>query len=202
MSDETKKKKKVAWGAVGWGAVGLLALTRAFWKSNRALIRDGYVVTCAGSKDCATAMVVDATEDAQAIYSPVSGSVVAADDKQITIVPNNEAAVLQFAAVDWHVQVTAGQRVTSGQQIALSRRVAFSVSRLNQDGSLTPYEPASWLAVHGLRVSAKFKFSSRPDEQWCEKGRKLIVPVRVAECGMTIPSPSGYALLPVNVEMR
>jgi hypothetical protein len=202
MSDEGKKKSKVAWGAVTWGALGLLALTRAFWRGNRALMRDGYVASCAGGKDCSTEMTVDATEDAQAIYSPVSGVVVSADTNNVVIVPNNEAAVLQFSMSEAQVQVATGQRVGAGQQIGLARRIGFSVSRLNADASMTPYEPASWLAVHGMRVSGKFRFETKADEQWCETGRKLEVPSQVASCGMSIASPSGYALLPVNIEMR
>jgi len=96
-------------------------------------------------------------------------------------------------------------RGVEGQQIGLASRLKFGVYEIARTAQGTaaigrPFEPASWLANHGCRVSHKAHKTS--GNVWCAGGRKLIVPAAVASCGIRLPPPNGFALLPVSATME
>jgi hypothetical protein len=192
-------KKKTPWGALFWGAVGTAAAVRALYRPDRALIKDGFVLRCAATSGCDPAMTIQSFEGTQAVFAPMAGVIVSASGISCQIVPNGEAVLLDFSG-SAQFQVTAGDHVGAGQQIGLASAFSFSVYELgrNPDGHakiLGALEPASWLAVHGIRVSSK---SHKHTELWCEGGRKIVAPPAVANC-LKLPPPSGYALLPISV---
>jgi hypothetical protein len=200
MSDEqaTKKKRKIAWGALFWGTVGAAAAFRALYRPDRAIIRDGFVSKCSGAS-CDPTMTIEAYEGTQAIFAPMSATVIAVSGQSIYLVPKHEAVILEYLGVS--PQVVAGDSVGSGQQIGLSSRLQFAVYEIDRTASGTaklgkPVEPAAWLAVHGLTVSTK---KHKGQELWCEGGRRIVVPAELGKCGFRLPPPSGYALLPVSV---
>jgi hypothetical protein len=146
-------------------------------------------------------MTVDGSIGGQPVYAVVGGVVVAAGPDWVAIVPNHEAVVLTYGNLTG--PANAGTKVGAGQLIGRSARLSFGVSKIERDASggvkLVPYEPAAWLAVRGLAVSVKRRSSGQP--LWCDGGRTLRVPQQVARCGMALPEPSAWALLPVSVTL-
>lgn len=194
----------VPWSALIAAALGTVTAVRAFYRPNRALTLNGYVRLCAADNACDPAMVIDTA--GAAVLSPMAGVVVSAGPGWIVIKPDLDDVVLSYA---WDASagptaelVSAGARVSSGQQIAVGGLLHFSVLQLTRGAGGTqigaPYEPAAWLAVRGLRISK----ASREPALWCEAGRSLTVPQGVAKCGIELPSPSPYSLLPVTVSLR
>ena len=104
-----------------------------------------------------------------------------------------------FEGLDW--LLTPGQRVSAGKVLGQAASIDFSVAQLTRlaDGSLslTPLDPSSWLALRGLRAATDLA----PSTAWCAGGRKLAVPQDVARCGLRLPEPSGFSLLPVSVQV-
>jgi hypothetical protein len=200
--EQTKKRKKYPIGAIFWGTIGVAAVARALYRPHRALIRDGFVSKCAATTGCEPSMTVDAFEGTQAIFAPMAGNVVSTGPHTVYIVPNGEAVLLEYTSdsASFTPQVAVGEKVGSGQQLGLASRIRFAVYEIlrTQDGSAkigAALEPASWLAVHGIRVSSK---KHPATENWCEGGRKIVAPANVANC-LKLPPPSGYALLPISV---
>ncbi len=206
MSEQAPKKKKYPWGAMFWGTVGVAAAVRALYHPFRAVIRDGFASRCS-AEGCDPTMVIDSFSGQSEIFAPVGGVVVATMPSGIYIAASGEPTLLEYSASpnEMVVQVTPGERVGAGQQIGLAKRLKFGVYDIERTSSGAskvgrPYEPASWLANHGCSISHKKHKTS--GEVWCEGGRKLIVPQAVAKCGLRLPPPNGFALLPVSATME
>lgn len=195
-------------GAVVLGALGVGAAVRTFYHPNRAVVADGFVLRCAADPGCAPAMVIESYAGKAPIFSTVAGRVVGATVSQIMIVSKDEPVMVVYdgetdrGGLD--PQVSFGDDVGLGQQVGLGSRVNFSVrvALRAADGQAkwVPNEPAAWLAARGLRVSAKKRAGG--GSQWCEGGRKIVVPKHVGECGIRLPSPGAFMLLPVSITME
>lgn len=202
---DSKKKKKYPWAAILWGAVGVAATVRVLYHPFRAVMRDGFASKCAG-EGCDPAMTIDAFSGQSEIFAPVGGTVVAVSPTTIYVALGSEPTLLEYvgAAGQLTPQVQVGERVGAGQQIGLASRVKFGVYEVARTAGGTAaigrsIEPAAWLANHGCTVShKKHKVSGAV---WCEGGRKLVVPEAVAKCGIRLPPPNGFALLPVSATM-
>lgn len=204
MADETpKKKSKYPWGAMFWGTVGVAAAVRALYRPFRAVMRNGFPSRCAAEGGCEPSMTIDSFEGQSEIYALGSGTVVGAAPNGIYIALNSEPTIVEYAADPGQLvpQVTTGEHVSAGQQIGLAKRVKFAVYMIDRSGAIgRAFEPASWLANHGLSVSHQAHKTS--GAVWCAGGRKLIVPQAVANCGMRLPPPNGFALLPISATME
>lgn len=206
MSDAAPKKKKLPWGAMFWGTVGVAAAVRALYHPFRAVIRDGFATRCA-AEGCDPTMTITSFSGQSEIFAPVGGVVVATMPTGIYIAAAGEPTLLEYSTAPSEivVQVAPGEKVGAGQQIGLARRLQFGVYDIERTSGGAakigrPYEPASWLANHGCSISHKKHKTS--GEVWCEGGRKLIVPQSVAKCGLRLPPPNGFALLPVSATME
>jgi hypothetical protein len=202
----TPKKKKYPWGAMFWGTVGVAAAVRALYHPYRAVIRDGFASQCS-AENCDPTMTIDAFSGMSELYAPVGGVVVSASPGSIYLVIGSEPTILEYSSDpnSMVVQVQSGESVGAGQQLGLASRLKFGVYELTRSAAGTamigrPYEPASWLANHGCRISHKKHHTS--GEVWCEGGRHLVVPQAVAKCGIRLPPPNGFALLPVSASME
>lgn len=208
MAEESgaKKKKKYPWGAILWGTVAAAAAVRVLYHPYRSVIRDGFASKCS-SEGCDPAMTIDSFSGQSEIFAPVGGVVVAVSQTSIYIALSGESTLLEYVAAPGQmvVQVVQGEHVGAGQQIGLAAKLKFAVYEIARtaSGGATlgrPYEPAAWLANHGCAVShKKHKVSGAV---WCEGGRKLVVPDSVAKCGIRLPPPNGFALLPVSATME
>lgn len=196
--------------ALAWGALGSAALFRALYHPSRAVVADGFAVRCSGGSPCAAGMTVDSFLGKGPVYAGSSGIVFRTTANAVYLASGTEPAVMVYegdpSKGGMQVQVQPGQRVTVGQQIGLAERVTFSVYVLwrNPDGTIKiiPNEPAAWLATHGMAVSRKRRAGGGAGAQWCEAGRKLIVPQDVSQCGLKLATPGAFMLLPVSVTME
>lgn len=187
------------WGALLFGGLGAAAIVRALYHPKRVVLGNARSLHCAGEAGCDPAMTLNGAA-ITGVYAMAPGTVVVGPGS-VAIVGSDESVVLNYTGLE-QVQVAAGQHVGLGQQIGLGQRVRFSVHTLvpGEDGSTRvqkPYEPASWLAVHGLRPSGNV--ANQP--QWCDANRQLNVPQQVAKCGIELPVPTAWALLPVRVSL-
>src|SRR5882724_536006 len=199
-SSDGKKKSKHPYGAFFWGAIGLAAAFRALYHPWRTLVKDGFPSRCSGDGGCDPSMTITSFSGLTEVYAPVRAQVAVSKPGALLLVPDDEAVVLELRSQDSTTmlgQVQAGEHVGAGQQIALASTFSFAVWTLSRNTSGQAVmgkaiEPASWLATHGAKISAKYHASSAT---WCAGGRKLIVPQTVAsQCGTVLPAPSGYAL--------
>ncbi len=208
MADESAgaKKKKYPWGAMFWGVVGVAATVRVLYHPFRAVMRDGFASKCS-AEGCDPTMTIDSFSGQSEIYAPIGGVVVAVTPGSIYLAIGSEPTLLEYTADpnQMVVQVQPGDSVGAGQQIGLAARIKFGVYEITrtQGGTASigrAYEPASWLANHGLRIS--HKRHKVTGEVWCAAGRHLVVPQAVAKCGIRLPPPNGFALLPVSATME
>lgn len=204
----TRKKQKHPYGALFWGACASVALFRALYHPWRALLRDGFAQRCSGDGNCDPSMTLTSFGGQTEVYTPVRAVVGVSAPGSLLLLPNDEAVVLEYrgASTAFLTQVTQGQQLGAGQQVGLASVVSFAVYKLERTAAGAAQigaaiEPASYLATHGAKISAKYH-AATPNSAWCSTGRKLVVPQAVAsQCGITLPAPSGYALLPVSVTM-
>lgn len=195
---------RVPWSTLIAAGLGTAAAVRALMRPHRTLTLAGYVRGCAADSSCDPSMLIDAA--GAPVFSPVAGQVLSADQGWVVVKPDLDDVVLSYAwspgADSSSLQVSSGQAVHAGQTLAVGGLFRFSVLQVVRDASGThlgaPFEPASWLAVRGLKISAK---SAEP-QLWCEGGRTLTVPQGVAKCGIDLPSPGPLSLLPVSVSLR
>jgi hypothetical protein len=194
----------VPWSALIAAGLGTVAAVRTFYRPLRSLTKDGYARLCAADNACDPAMTLDAAGGA--VLAPMASQVVSAGPGWAVLKPDFDDVLLSYAwdpASGPTAQVLAqGQHVGAGTTIAIGGVFRFSVRQVSRTSSGTvvgaPFEPAAWLAVRGLRISSKSKEASL----WCEAGRELSVPQGVAKCGIELPAPSPYSLLPVTVSLR
>lgn len=193
-------------GALIWAALGTGAAVRALWHPQRAVIRDGYASRCAGQDCSSPAMVIEAYEGTQPFYAMVTGVVLSVAGPVVEVASEAEPVVVRYEAeLGSVVQVQAGQRVRIGQQLGMARRLGFAVRQAVRQASGVSWawlEPASWLVTRGLGISVRRNTRSAIGAaNWCEAGRKLVVPQKIAQCGFELPQPTGYMLLPVSVTL-
>lgn len=195
-------------GAIIWSVIGAGAAARAFWNPHRAVMRDAFAFRCPAGQGCNTDVVLETYGGAEPVYAVTSGVVLSAVGPVVEIASDLEPIVARYQADvskgGMQLQVQAGQRVRIGQQLGLAARLSFSVMRADRVGQAVSWvelEPASWLASRGLRLSSKSHAVAAQGANWCEGGRKLVVPEHVAKCGMKLPAPTGYMLLPVSVTL-
>ncbi len=183
--------------ALIWGTLAAGATLRTFYHWHRAVVYDGHVVACAGENNCDPAMVIQATSGSTPVFANASGRVIAVTPNSVQIASQNEPVILVYENVQ--PQVALGESVGIGQQVALGQLVRFSVVEVYfQPGgqvALAAVEPASWLAARGQTISCK----KQAVASWCAQGRKIQTPKAVANCGLKLPVPGGFMLLPVSV---
>lgn len=190
----------IPWSALIAGGLGTAALVRAFYRPIRAIIADGYVGACPLSSGCSPKMVIAAYTGAQPVYAVASGNVVSVAGDTIAFVPDREAVVIVYEGLT-QISASPGQHLAAGTVLGLSSKVTFSVVLLDHANPSmdTHYEPASWLAVRGIRISEKDRRGSTP--QWCEGGRTIAVPQAASKCNLVLPEPSAFSLLPVRITL-
>lgn len=207
MADDTKSKKsKHPYGAWIWGGLAAALAFRALYHPWRALIKDGFPAVCSGDSNCDPSMQINSFSGESEVYAPVRGTIAVAKTGTILLIPADQAVVLEYTgdASTFLQQVKSGDVVSAGQQIALASVFNFAVWQLQRTTSgqaqMGPaLEPASWCATHGIKISATYH---KNQSTWCGAGRKLVVPQTVASsCNITLPAPSGYALLPISATM-
>jgi len=195
--------RRVPWNALIAATLGTVAAVRALYRPHRTLTLEGYVRSCAADSACDPAMTIDAA--GAAVLAPMAAAVVSAGPTWVVLKPDLDDVLLSYA---WAPEASATQLIPSGTHVAAGQTIAigglfrFSVRQLARTSGGTavgaPYEPAAWLAVRGLKVSAK----ARDQALWCEGGRSLTVPQGVAKCNIELPAPSPLSLLPVTVSLR
>lgn len=188
-----------------WSGVAAASAYRAFVRPVRALYDAGEVTACpASGADCEPVLRVRSTTGSAPVYSVVSGVVSrVVSGSLVELVSQCEPVVVRYLGPmvlnAAGVQVAPGQPVRLGQVLGQAGSIGFAVSQLTRlaDGSLAlkPLEPTSWLAARGLRPATRVT----PGMQWCQGGRSLVVPQDVARCGLRLPEPSTFSLLPVSV---
>lgn len=190
-------------GALVWTSVAALAAYRALVRPVRAVFDMGEVTSCAGGPSCAPSLRIKSTTGAPSpMYSVVSGVVTRMTDSRVEITSNVEPVIVAYAGTMIPTAgLTPGQRVSSGKLLGQAASIDLSVAQITRlaDGSLklTPLDPSAWLALRGLRAATDLS----PSAAWCAGGRKLSVPQDVARCGLRLPEPSGFSLLPVSVQL-
>lgn len=200
---------KVPWGALFFGTVGGAAAFRALYRPARAVVRNGYVTRCAGDGGCDPHMAIQSAEGIAPVYAVTSGRVLEVKElgakaqgaRHVRIASSREPVVLCYELGSQSmVHLQPGQKIGMGEEIAKADTVGFGVERYvrKTDGSIEVLhiEPASWLASRGLGVSVKKR---KAEQQWCEQGRRLVVPERSLQCGLELPEPPRATLLPVSV---
>jgi hypothetical protein len=172
----------------------------------RAVFDSGEIESCPAAHDCDPVLAIRSSVGAACVYALVSGVVSrVVPGKLVELVSDREPVVVSYvgpmALSAAGALVSPGQRVRVGQVLGQAASIGIAVSLLTRlaDGSLAlkPIEPTSWLAARGLKPATKLTQGS----QWCHGGRTLVVPQDVVRCGMSLPEPSGFSLLPVNVRL-
>jgi hypothetical protein len=192
-------------GAWVWSGIAALSAYRAIVRSTRAVFDSAEITDCpAASRNCEPTLGVRSVTGPAPVYALVSGvvsrvvpgSVIEITSKYEPVVVSYVGPMTLNAA---GVQVAPGQVVRAGDCIGQAASIGIAVSQITRlvDGTiaLAPLEPASWLAARGLRAGTKLVSGVK----WCQGGRSLVVPQDVAQCGLRIPDPPGFSLLPVNV---
>lgn len=188
-------------GAVAWGAVGLGCLIRAVFRANRAVVKEGTVLRCAGDPNsfgvCDPGDVIE-TAPGEPVYSTGKAEVVAVGPYFVHLAVENDPVVLAYEGLEPEVEV--GQYVGVGQRIGTSDgRVSFIVTQFKPGGAAEYVPPSAWLAVRGMRLVVK----NEETEQYCTGGREIVVPqANKKACGLRSPDKAKFALLPVTVEFQ
>lgn len=194
-------------GAFFWTGVAALSTYRALVRPVRAVFDSGEITGCpAASQACEPVLTIRSSTGIAPVYALVSGVVSRViPGKLVELVSDREPVVVSYVgplvANMGAAQVAPGQRVRAGQVLGQVASIGIAVSMITRlaDGSLAlkPMEPTSWLAARGLRPATRVVAGTK----WCDGGRTLVVPQDVVKCGMTLPEPSGFSLLPVNVRL-
>ena len=197
----------MTFGVYAWAGIAALAGYRALVRPSRAVFDAGEITECPAARDCEAVLGIRSSAGPAPVYALVSGVVSRVIPGQLVELTSRTEPVVvayvgQMAINAAGMRVSPGQVVHVGQVLGTAASIGLSVSQITRlaDGSLalTPLEPASWLASRGLRAATKLV----PGMQWCQGGRTLIVPQNVAQCGMRIPDPPGFSLLPVSSRLE
>jgi len=196
-------RSSVPWGAVLFGGLGVAALVRGLRHAQRYVLSGAYAQSCAGGSNCDPALTLQTQSGGQPVYAAAPGRVLSAGPNWVSLAVSDEAVVLDYSGFD-QVQVAEHDRIGIGQQLGLASRLRFAVYSVvrGEDGGLrlgTAIEPAGWLATHGQAPSARV--TPGHEGLWCEGRRALSVPQQVARCGIQLPQPTAWALLPVQVSL-
>lgn len=185
--------KKIPFGTYLFGAMGAAALVRGLWNAHRAVVRKGQIAVCAGA-ECSPLMALRSGDSR--VYAAGGGRVALVDGGVVHVRVSNEPVVLHYEGLA--PTVRQGQYVLRGQPLGDSTGVVhFGVWLVRPDGSLTPLEPAAWLASRGYRAAVSV---TGQGGTWCEQGRRIEIPAAVhSGCGIKAGSEPSFALLPVSV---
>jgi hypothetical protein len=187
-------------GLAVWSAVGGLAAYRALVRPVRAVFDQGEITACPGGPSCATGLAIRSTRGVSPVYALVSGTVTRVLPDRVDLVSAHEPVLLSYQGA-LSPTLTPGQPVRAGDVIGQAASVSLTVAQIQRLAggalALTLLEPASWLATRGLRAATK----QIPGALWCQGGRTLTIPQDVARCGMRLPDPSGFSLLPVSARL-
>lgn len=185
-----------------WAALGGVTAFRALVRPARALVDEGDVVTCPGAAGCSAALTMQSARGVGRVYALVAGRVTRTGSGAVEIASSREAVLVGLTGPDLTPLVGAGQVVKAGQVVATARTVSLTVTGLGRTAgggvSAVALEPATWLASRGLRAATR----SNPSALWCAQGRKLVIPQAVGQCGIRLPDPAGFALLPVSARLE
>lgn len=192
----------VPYGAIALAALGGFGVFRTFYRPHRAVLKDGFALRCPASIGCEPSVTVESYGGAVAMYAVAGGRVLRADNTGIEIALKYEPVVVRYEG-GTNLQVRRGDTVGAGQQIGYAQRASFSVWQAQREGGNVrwiPIEPSSWLAARGMQLTARKR--SGGATQWCEGGRRVSVPQKVGQCGIKLPTPGSFMLLPVSVSME
>lgn len=186
--------------AAVWSVLGGFAAYRALVRPTRAVFDQGEVTACPGGAGCARGLAIRSSRGIAAVYALVSGTVTRVAGDRIELASSVEPVLVSYQGIST-ASVAVGQAVKAGQPIGQAAELTLSVAQIQRyaDGRLgtVGIEPASWLASRGLRPAAR----TTPGALWCQAGRSLVVPQDVARCGLRLPDPPGFSLLPVTVRL-
>lgn len=176
---------------------GVACLTRGLVRPTRALVRRGEVRRCAGTNSfgvCDTTMSIRTPLD-ETVYSATSGKVLVVGEDYVHVMSRQEPVILMYQGLN--SSVGAGQSVRPGQSLGRSHgTISFSVTQMGPEGAQM-VEPASWLVSRGQRPVLRGGTSL-----WCSGRRNIAIPSSInQQCGLKTPDPSGFALLPVNIQI-
>lgn len=193
------RRKGFAWGAALWTVAAGAFAFRTFYRPSRAAVQRGYVERCSGGSGCIQSTKIRAYPDTTTVYALTSGRV-AITATGVSIASDREPVVVSYGTLG-QVFVPNGAEVGLGQALGIASGVELAVTEIvrSSDGKISfkKIEPTAWLAARGLKVSVEGAAS--PSSLWCTGGRKLVMPVAVATCGIRVPTPSNAMLLPVSV---
>lgn len=188
-------------GTVIWGSLAALTLFRGLFRPVRAVAKVGGVRRCAGEDNqfgvCDTSDMVEVPAGA-AVFSTASAKVVSVGTDYVNLVVQNETVVLMYHGIE--PTVKEGQHVGTGQKIGTSSgKVFFSVTGYGPNGTEF-ISPSAWLAVRGQQLVLK---NTGDVTAYCAQGRNIVVPnAEKNNCNLNLPSKSGFALLPITVELE
>lgn len=190
-----------------WSGVAAASAYRALVRPVRAVYAAGEITDCpASGPGCEPVLRVRSTDGPSPVYSVVSGVVSrVVPGSVVELISSHEPVVVSYLGPmvlnAAGVQIAAGQPVRLGQVLGQAGSIGVAVSQLTRlaGGSLAlkPLEPASWLAARGLRAATRLTSGL----QWCQGGRALVVPQEVVRCGMRLPEPASFSLLPITVRL-
>jgi len=187
-------------GVAVWSAIGGFAAYRALVRPARAVFDEGEIATCPGGTGCAPTLGIRSASGVAPVYALVSGIATRVAPDRIEVTSRHEPVIVSYFG-SLAPMLAPGQVVRAGAIIGHADSVNLAVSQIQRlaGGALAvvAIEPASWLAARGLRAATKLTSGAL----WCQGGRSVTVPQDVARCGMRLPEPSGFSLLPVNVRL-
>lgn len=189
-------------GTVIFGGIGALALFRAVFRPVRAVAKEGAVHRCAGESNqfgvCDTSDVIEVPAG-EGVFSTAYAEVVEVGEDYVNLVVQNEPVVLMYQGIV--PDVTEGQHVGTGQKIGESTgRVFFSVTQYRPGGAAEFVAPSAWLAVRGQKLVVN---NTGDETAYCVQEREIVVPrEEKLNCDLRLPEKSGFALLPVTVELE
>lgn len=185
-----------------WTALGGLTAYRTLVRPSRGVFDEGSVESCPGGPGCDAAMLIVSARGVSRVYALVRGIVTRVEGHRVELAGSLEPVILDYSGPDFRPLVSAGSRVLPGQVIGEGSGVNFAVSEIQRaatGGVLAfPLEPATFLAARGLKAASRLA----PSALWCAQGRKLVVPQAAGQCGLRLPDPSGFSLLPVSARLE
>jgi hypothetical protein len=143
------------------------------------------------------------TDPGTPVYATAKGKVVVVGEDFLHIVGRNEAIIQLYQGLT--PEVIEGQHVGKGQTLGKSTGpVSFGVWQIKpaEGGGviLQNVPPSAWMAARGARAVVK---NLGEANKWCEDPRNVTVPSAVRQaCAFKKPDPSGFALLPVQIELE